>query len=163
MSDPFLKIPEPSLPEQNLLRAAGTLPQLTLGLRQRVVLNVHQQVRYGRWVDRARVAGSVVAACLLVLLVWSFRWTNRQNPQTTEQLQDTVQHDAPIIYPDYISPGRNSEGGDARPKTDANGNPLPEGGPSIRRESIPEMRELNQMIEKLQSRQNVLCGFLPYL
>lgn len=163
MSDPFLKIPEPSLPEHNLLQAAGTLPQLSLGLRQRVVLNVHKQVRYGRWADRARVAGSVVAACLLVLLVWSFRWTNQQNPQTTGQPQDTAQHDAPTTYPAYNSPGRSSEDNGDAEKTDSNGNPLPQGGPSIRRESIPEMRELNQMIEKLQSRQNVLCGFLPYL
>ena len=163
MSDPFLKIPEPSRPEHNLLQAAGTLPQLTSGLRERVVLSMHQQVRWGRWVDRARVAGSVVAACLLVLLVWNFRWTGQPNPQSTERSQDTVHHDAPTTYPAYVSPGRNSEDDDAGPKTDANGNPLPQGGPSIRRESIPEMRELNQMIEKLQSRQNVLCGFLPYL
>lgn len=163
MSDPFLKIPEPSLPEHNLLRASGVLPQLTSGLRERVVLNVHKQVRRGRWVDRARVTGSVIAACLLVLLVWNLRWTNHQSPQTTEQSQDTVQHDAPTTYPAYISPGTNPEDDEARAKADANGNPLPQGGPSIRRESIPEMRELNQMIEKLQSRQNVLCGFLPYL
>ena len=163
MSDPFLKIPEPSLPEHNLLRAAGTLPQLTSGLRERVVLNVNKQVRHGRWADRARIAGSVVAACLLVLMVWNLRWTNHQSPQTTEQSLDTARHDAPTTYPPYNSSGRNSEDDDARAKTDANGNPLPQGGPSIRRESIPEMRELNQMIEKLQGRQNVLCGFLPYL
>lgn len=163
MSDPFLKIPEPSLPEHNLLRDAGTLPQLTSGLRQRVVLNVHKQVRYGRWNDRARIAGSVVAACLLVLMVWNLRWTGPQNPQRNEPSQDTVQHDAPPIYPSYTSPGIDSEADEARAKADAEGKPLPQGGPSIRRESTPEMRELNQMIEKLQSRQNVLCGFLPYL
>ena len=163
MSDPFLKIPEPSLPEHNLLQAAGTLPQLTSGLRERVVLNVHKQVRYGRWADRAQVAGSVVAACMLVLLVWNYRWTNPRNPQPTPQSPNTVQRDAPTPYRAYNSPGTNSEDDDARAKTDANGKPLPQGGPAIRRESIPEMRELNQMIEKLQSRKNVLCGFLPYL
>ena len=163
MSDPFLKIPGPSLPEHSLLRDAGALPQLTSGLRKRVVLNVHRQVRYGRWADRARVAGSVIAACLVVLMVWNFRWTGHQKTRTSEQSQDTVQHDAPTTYPAYISPGRNPEDDDASAKTDADGKPLPQGGPSIRRESIPEMRELNQMIEKLQSRQNVLCGFLPYL
>ena len=163
MSEPFLKIPEPSLPEHNLLREAGTLPQLMSGLRERVVLNVHKQVRYGRWADRARIMGSVVAACLLVLIVWNFRWTGQPNPQNTERSQDTVQHDAPPTYPAYTSPGTDSETDGSRAKTDVNGNPLPQGGPSIRRESIPEMRDLNQMIEKLQSRQNVLCGFLPYL
>ncbi len=163
MSEPFLKIPEPSLPEHNLLRDAGTLPQLTAGLRERVALNVHTQVRYGRWVDRARIVGSVVAACLLVLMVWNLRWTGSQNPQRTEPSQDTVQHDAPPIYPSYTSPGIDSDADHAKAKADAEQKPLPQGGPSIRRESTPEMRELNQMIEKLQSRQNVLCGFLPYL
>ena len=107
MSDPFLKIPGPSLPEHSLLRDAGALPQLTSGLRKRVVLNVHKQVRYGRWADRARVAGSVIAACLVVLMVWNFRWTGHQKTRTSEQSQDTVQHDAPTTYPAYISPGRN--------------------------------------------------------
>ena len=157
MSDPFLKIPEPSLPEQSLLRDAGALPQLTSGLRELVVFNVHKQVRYGRLADRARVAGSVIAACLLVLLVWNFRWTGHQKIRTIENSPDTVQHDVPTTYPAYIRPDRNSE------DDDADGKPLPQGGQYIRRESIPEMRELNQMIEKLQSRQNVLCGFLPYL
>ena len=161
MSEPFLKIPEPSLPEHNLLRDAGTLPQLTAGLRERVVLNVHTQVRYGRWADRARIAGSVVAACLLVLMVWNLRWTGPQTPQRPEPSQDTVQHDAPPIYPSYTSPEIDPDADDA--KADAEKKPLPQGGPSILRESTPEMRELNQMIEKLQSRQNVLCGFLPYL
>ena len=81
MSEPFLKIPEPSLPEHNLLREAGTLPQLSAGLRNRVVLNVHKQVRYGRWVDRARIFGSVVAACLLVSFVWNYRWTSPSVPK----------------------------------------------------------------------------------
>ncbi len=163
MKDPLVKIPDPSLPEHNLLREAGTLPQLTSGLRERVVLNMHQQVRYGRWADRARIAGSAVAACVLVLIVWNFRWTGQPNPPSPERSQDTVQHDAPPTYPAYASPGTDSETDGSRAKTDANGNPLPQGGPSIRRESIPEMKDLNQMIEKLQSRQNVLCGFLPYL
>ena len=148
MSDSFLEIPEPSLPEHNLLR---------------VVLNVHQQVRYGRWVERAWVTGNIVAACFVVLLVWNFRWTNQQKPQPQEQRQDTVQDDASPTYPTYISPGKNSDDDAAPAQPDAHGNSLPQGGPSIRREFIPEMLELNELIEKLQSRKHVLCGFLPYL
>ena len=90
MSDPFVNIPQPSLPEHNLLRQAGTLPQLTSGLRERVLLDCQKQVRYGRWADRFRVVGSVVAACLLVLLVWNFCWTGPQIPPTTEPSQNTV-------------------------------------------------------------------------
>ncbi len=162
MSEPFLKIPEPSLPEHNLLRDAGTLPNLTSGLRDRVVLNVHQQVRYGRWADRARIFGSVIAACLLVSFVWNHRWTSPSVPKPDAPSQDTVQHDAPV-YPSYVSPGMESHDAEKNAKTDADGNPLPQGGPSIRRENFQEIRDLNQLIEKLQNRQNSLCGFLPYL
>ena len=162
MSEPFLKIPEPSLPEHNLLREAGTLPHLSSGLRDRVVLNVQKQVRYGRWADRARIFGSVVAACLLVCFVWNHRWTSQPVPETDTPSQETVQHDAPV-YPSYVSPGMESHDAEKNAKTDAEGNSLPQGGPSIRRENIQEMRDLNQLIEKLQNRQNSLCGFLPYL
>ncbi len=162
MSEPFLKIPEPSLPEHNLLREAGTLPQLSSGLRNRVVLNVHQQVRYGRWADRARIFGSIVAACLLVSFVWNHRWTSPTSPKTDMPSLDTAQHDAPV-YPSYVSPGMESHDAEQNTKTDVDGNPIPQGGPSIRRENIQEMRDLNQLIEKLQNRQNSLCGFLPYL
>ena len=55
MSDPFNKIPEPALPEHQLLREIADLPQLSTGLRQRVIVDVHRQVRYGRWADRLRV------------------------------------------------------------------------------------------------------------
>ncbi len=165
MSDqPFPKIPEPSLPEHSLLREAGTLPQLSSGLRDRVLMNVQTQVRYGRWADRARIAGSVAAACLFVLLFWNLRGTGQQNAESIERVQDTVQHHAPPPYPSaYMSPAMDAQDAEIRAKTDPHGNPQPQGGPSNRRESVPEMRELNQMIEKLQSRQNVLCGLLPYL
>ena len=161
MSEPFLKIPEPSLPEHNLLRDAGTLPRLTSGLRDRVVLNVHTQVRYGRWADYARVAGSVVAACLLVGLVWNYRWAAPDSPQPLPG-HDAVQQDPPIS-PTYLSPGMSLDEKNANAESDAEGNPLPQGGPSIPRDSFPEMRELNQIIERLQNRQNALCGLLPYL
>ena len=157
-----MKIPEPTLPEHNLLRQAGTMPQLSSGLRNRVVLNVHQQVRNGRWADRARIFGSVVAACLLVTLVWNYRWTTPSIPNADAPIQNTVQHDAPV-YPSYVSPGMESHAADEKGKTDENGKPIPQGGPSIRRENVQEMFELNQLIEKLQNRQNSLCGFLPYL
>jgi hypothetical protein len=164
MSEPILKIPEPSLPEHNLLREAGTLPRLSSGLRERVVLNVHQQARYGRWADRAKILGSVVAACLMVCFVWNHRWSTPAAPESVPLPQDTVQHDAPI-YPSYVSPGMESHDAEknAKNENDKDEIPLPQGGASNRRENIQEMFELNQLIEKLQSRQNSLCGFLPYL
>jgi hypothetical protein len=163
MNDPSLNIPEPSLPEHNLLREAGSLPRLTPGLRDRVLLNCHKQLRYGRRVDRLRVAGSVVAACLMVLLIWNCRWPVRPASQATPLPQDTASQNAPVPKYPYSSPGMISEDADATVETDAEGKPLPQGGPSIRRQSLPEMHQLDQMIEKLQNRHNVLCGLLPNL
>lgn len=156
MNDPSLRLPEPSLPEHNLLREAGSLPQLSSGLRDRVILNCHQQVRYGRWADRLRACTYVAAACLLVCVVWNFRG-KRPEPvrvqNETVPSYPTAQHDAtPYSSHDAI-----------QQESDKNANPLPMGGPSMRRDMIPEVQELNQMIEKLQGRQNVLCGLLPYL
>ncbi|MDA1045168.1 MAG: hypothetical protein O3C57_08100, partial [Verrucomicrobia bacterium] len=75
---------------------------------------------------------------------------------------DAVQQDPPIS-PTYLSPGMSLDEKNANAESDAEGNPLPQGGPSIPRDSFPEMRELNQIIERLQNRQNALCGLLPYL
>ena len=163
MSDPFLNIPEPSLPEHNLLREAGQLPRLTPGLRDRVLADCHSQLRNGRIADRIRVMASVIVACLLVFMVWNCRWSGPPAPKTSTIPRNTASPQAPSATYPYSSRGIVSE--DAAPEvdTDSDGKPLPEGGPSLRRQSIPEMRQLDQMIEKLQNRQNVLCGLLPYL
>ncbi len=131
------------------------MPVLTFGLRDRVLLNCHQQVRYGRWADRFRIAASVAAACLLVCVVWHFRSTGSQSqddPLDAVPAQQTAQQGTPA----YVSPGLTQEDEDSKAK------PLPQGGPSLRREISPETHDLNQLIEKLQRRSNALCGFLPY-
>lgn len=163
MSDPFLNIPEPSLPEHHLLREAGQLPRLTPGLRDRVLADCHSQLRYGRIADRIRVTASVIVACLLVLLVWNFRWSGTSAPKTSTIPRDTARPQTPSETYPYSSRGIVSEEAAPAGDTDSDGKPLPEGGPSLRRQSIPEMRQLDQMIEKLQNRQNALCGLLPYL
>ena len=163
MNDPTLNIPEPSLPEHNLLREAGSLPQLTPGLRDRVLINCQKQIIYGRRADRVRVVGSVVAAGLMVLLVWNCRWTARPTPQAKPLPQGTAQKQAPAATYPYTGPGMSSENPAAAVESDFAEEPHPQGGPSIRRQSLPEMRQLDQMIEKLQSRHNVLCGLLPCL
>ena len=163
MNDPALNIPEPSLPEHNLLREAGSLPQLTSGLRERVLLNWQKHLLYGRRADRVRVVGSVVAAGLMVLLVWNCRWPARPVPQVTPLPPSTAQKEAPAATYPYTGPGMSSENPAAAVESVPAEEPLPQGGPSIRRQSLPEMRHLDQLIEKLHSRHNVLCGLLPGL
>jgi len=167
MNNPLPNIPEPSSPEHDLLRNAGSLPVLTPGLRDRVLLNCHQQVRYGRRIDQLRIAGSVVAACLMVMVIWTYHSSGRHVPQTEPAPHDTASQESikqdvpPRTYP-YSNPGVIAEDA-GTVETDEDGKPLPQGGPSLRHQSMPEMKQLDQMLEKLQNRHNVLCGLLPYL
>ncbi len=79
MSDSFKSIPDPLLPEHRLLRNAGELPVLSSGLRNRVVIDVHKQVRYGWWMDRVRIVASIAAALLFMFGIWSLRQTRPES------------------------------------------------------------------------------------
>lgn len=158
MSDPFMRIPEPTLPEHLLLRDAAQLPQLSSGLRGRIVVDVHRQLRNGRWTDRLRITGAVLAASLIVFFVWNFRWTGQE--QIPEQTADAVKSNSPPVSPEtpLMPSGTYSTAGSAQ-QTPAPPQ-LPQGGPSSRPE-MKEMQQLNQLIEEIQGRNNTLCGLLP--
>jgi hypothetical protein len=152
MIDPVKRISEPLLPEHQLLREVGTMPQLSGDLRSRVVVDIRRQVRYGRWADRLRIAAAVLAASLLVCLVWKFRWTGQD--QVAEQ--KPVEVPAPVVVPAPPSSGIYSNS----PTSPAEPAKVPQGGPS----SVPDMREmqqLNRLIEDIQGRNNILCGLVP--
>lgn len=153
MIDPANRIPEPLLPEHKLLREVGTMPQLSGDLRSRIVVDVRRQVRYGRWADRLRITAAVVAASLLVCLVWKFRWTGRE--EIVEQKPVVVP--VPVTAPMSPSPGTYSSSPapiSPEPAT------TPQGGPSSVRD-LREMQQLNRLIEDIQGRNNVLCGLVP--
>lgn len=158
MSDPFLRIPEPVLPEHQLLRNAAHIPQLSIGLRDRVVTDVRRQIRNGRWADRLRIAGAVLAASLLVFFTWSFRWTNDEpvadqntdlNEKPHQEVMPTMQREAARSYSTSENP--------SEVPVDPQG---PQGGSSSRPE-MKEMQQLNRLIEDIQGRNNTLCGLLP--
>ena len=154
MSNPSFRIPEPNLPEHRLLHEAGSLPQLSTELRDRVLIDCHRQVRYGRWADRLRIAGAVLAASLMVALVWHFRWTGQGDQ--AEKAPDVAKspNEATEYPPPWSSLNAESP---ADPKADP---ALPQGGPSNRPE-MKEMQQINQLIEELGGRNNTLCSFLP--
>lgn len=150
MIDPVNRISEPVLPEHQLLREVGTMPQLSGDLRSRVVVDIRRQVRIGRWADRLRIAAAVLAASLLVCLVWKFRWTGQDRVAEQKPVEAPVTTPAPPSSGVYSS-SPTSPGEPAR---------LPQGGPS----SVPDLREmqqLNRLIEDIQGRHNVLCGLAP--
>jgi hypothetical protein len=152
MIDPVKRISEPLLPEHQLLSEVGTMPQLSSELRSRVVVDIRRQVRYGRWADRLRIAAAVLAASLLVCLVWKFRWTGQD--QVAEQ--KPVEIPVPVVVPAPTSSGIYS----SSPTSPTEPARVPQGGPS----SVPDMREmqqLNRLIEDIQGRNNILCGLMP--
>lgn len=155
MSQPTFRLPEPSLPEHQLLRESGPLPPLSSGLRERVLIDCHRQVRYGRWADRLRIAGAVMAASLMVALIWHFRWvTPTERSQTQPDFATTPERDAEV-QPSYSSANSESLANPSvKPK-------VPQGGSSGRGE-MKDMQQINQLIEDLNGRNNTLCGFLPF-
>ncbi len=152
MIDPVKRISEPMLPEHQLLRDVGTMPQLSGDLRSRVVVDIRRQVRYGRWADRLRITAAVLVASLLVCLVWRFR--SGGPDQVAEQ--KPVEVSVPVPTPSQPSSGIYS----SSPASPTEPAKVPQGGPS----SVPDMREmqqLNRLIEDIQGRNNVLCGLVP--
>ena len=164
MSDSFKSIPDPMLPEHRLLKGAAEMPVLSQDFRDRVLVNVQQQARYGRWADRLRIIASTAAALLLVTCVWTFR-QNRQTADPTSaerhftpsQTQNAVvpdmstapssaSHAAAPAIPIELQDERNRGGGGQKPGQNLN-----------------EMQQINQLIEHYQQRQNAICGLLPLL
>lgn len=158
MSESYKRLSEPTLPEHQLLRNAVPMPQLSDGLRERVVVDVRRQLRNGRWADRLRILGAVLVASLMVCLVWSFRWTGQDQvvDQQPEPAKQFFTPPTPTMSPSPSSSYSNSDSSPQGP-----GNPkLPQGGPSSRSE-MDEMQHLNRLIEDIQGRNNILCGLLP--
>ncbi|MFN9720536.1 MAG: hypothetical protein ACK58L_17695 [Planctomycetota bacterium] len=163
MSDPssFKSIPDPLLPEHQLLKEAGVLPRLSPQLRTRVVTEIHKQVRYGRWMHRVRILATTAAALLLVVGIWSFprtaaeRTLESQSPQTTGQSLDELRRSVapsgssmhaatPEIPIELRDPSKASGGGGSRPL----------------RQNLNELQQINRLIEHYQQRKTALCSLL---
>lgn len=72
MSIPYQRLPEPTLSETELIRAADTLPELSTALRSRTFLRCQEQVVCPRNRHRFRLvsaAGLVVSAVFAILYV----------------------------------------------------------------------------------------------
>lgn len=161
MSNPHIRIPEPSLPEHELLQNAGSLPKLSAGIRERVLTDCRVQIRNGRRMDQLKIAGSLLAACLLIGVVWTFRW----NPTAPSRSGMTSRSDAAHQPAEMLPSGHN--GGSLADKvaqpTEMQAPPVPKGGVPSRPESLREVQQLNQLIEEIRGRNNNLCGWLPFL
>lgn len=130
------------------------MPQLSRGLRERVIVDVRRQVRYGRWADRLKIAGAVLVASLLVVFVWNNRWTGQ------EQVAEKPPEVAPTQMVTPTVPSSSSLSSSESLSQDPVRPVLPQGGPRANPE-VREMQQINRLIEDIQGRNNVLCGLLP--
>ncbi len=160
MSNPHIRIPEPSLPEHELLQSAGRMPTLSAGIRERVLTDCRVQIRNGRRMDQLKIAGSLLAACLLICLVWTFRWNPVPDTTRASSTPDKAAEAAKVVP--FNAEGESLAEKIAQPATPP-ANPLPKGGVPTRPESMREIQQINQLIEQIRERNNNLCGVFPYL
>lgn len=148
-----MNLPEPKLPEHELIRAAADLPQLSEGLKGRVLRECAIQARRARWVRRLKVAGSCTVACGLLFLLLS-QPPGPAGSSTTDSSAGETSHAASSRSRSSIS---------SSPSLHDVGPPrVPD--PTLPGDDARDMQQLNQMIEKLRDRERLLnCAFLPFL
>ena len=95
MSQPSFRIPEPTLPEHELVKSIAELPELSPDLRHRVLQDCHFQIRYGRWMDRLRIIGAMALLLLMGTAIWSMvsQWLAAAKPAP-----------APVQLPEEATP-----------------------------------------------------------
>lgn len=68
MRNPNLRIPEPTLPEHALIRDSAPVPELSAGLKSRVMVDCGASIAHARKVWRMKVAAATTAFCCLGVL-----------------------------------------------------------------------------------------------
>jgi hypothetical protein len=146
-----LSIPEPALPEHELIRDAAPMPELSAGFKSRVLSECGTSIVAARRAFRLKVAGSFGAVCCLGLL---FCLSLPMDAVPDQQI--TVQPPAPQPEsPQSVSPGVSFgiASGESRMAVDA-----PK--PRVSKES--DSSQMNQIIEQLNDRQQMFnANMLP--
>jgi hypothetical protein len=152
------------LPEHRLLKGAAEMPALSQGFRDRVLVNVHQQARYGRWADRLRIVAATAAALLLVTCVWTFRQNRPTVNSTSAERQSGPSPAQNAVVPDMsTAPSSASHAAAPAIPIELQDERKRGGGGQKPRQNLNEMQQINQLIEHYQQRQNAICGLLPVL
>jgi len=151
-----MKIPEPSLPEHELIRSAAPDVQLSAGLKQRVVAECAAQARLARLQLRLKIGVSTLVACCLLFALLTWNPANSAGNQTEVATEDSApgEHSSSPGYSRSAN-GSNLAGHDADP--DKNSETDGVRGPR-------EMQQINEMIEERMKRNRLLeCALLPFL
>lgn len=153
-------IPEPSLPEHQLLQSIGGLPTLSSGLRDRVLVDCRRQLRSGRRYDMFRTWGTVLAASVLVCLIWNFRPHAAARSASTDD--NVVNRQVPVAKDAAVTPGLPPESLSQQAHSAANPVVVPSGSGNVQREPVKEMQQINRLIDEIHRRQNALCGVFGF-
>ncbi len=146
-----LSIPEPALPEHELIRHSAPMPEFSAGFKSRVLAECGTSIVAARRAFRLKVAGSFGAVCCLGLL-----FCVSLPMDDTPERQITAQPQAPQpVSPQSVSPGVSfgMPPGESRMAVDA-----PK--PGVSKES--DSSQMNQIIEQLNDRQQMFnANMLP--
>ncbi|MEQ9409678.1 MAG: hypothetical protein RIK87_18225 [Fuerstiella sp.] len=146
MSNPNLRLPEPTLPEHALIRDAAPEPQLSAGFRERVLSECRTSIARSRAARRWKITGSVAAFCCLCLTIFLVLPTGpvdapqMAEPAPTERLPTSRSHS--LGYPGADSALSVTE-------------PRPTG-------NDPEKVQMNEIVDGLNQRQQLFdANMLP--
>ncbi|MCA9033944.1 MAG: hypothetical protein KDA91_02385 [Planctomycetaceae bacterium] len=162
-------LPDPMLPEHQLIRDAASLPQLSSGLRQQVMASCGQEIRLARWKSRATAGGVVVIVCCLLFMVAvrqpvpPDQMTQEATPTGSQGPQEFHPEVSPGGSPGYESPDQDSTSRDL-PVAEQMHFRAPRSPVERQRQETQapqEQRQINFLMEELRMRQKKLCGALP--
>lgn len=150
MTSRNLNLPEPFLPEHDLIRSAAPMPELSPGFRNRVLDECSAGILHARRVFRVKVGAAVVAVCCLVVLCAVLLPTENSAPQPVAE--ESVSPTTPNSHSPGGSIGLPSSSGlavdEARPSSNGD----------------TDRSQMNELIEELKGRQQIFnAGMLPRL
>ena len=169
MKSSHRNLPEPDLPEHELIRSVNTLPTLSSGLKQRVMAGCDQQIVLATRQYRVRVVTSVLAACCL--LIGLCRWMMVPSP-VPAQPQSGVVTESPAVKPAPASTGGSLRYDEDENESSSSSSSIAADqinpNPALQKRELQKQRpperesdQIRQIIEDLQQRERKLSGVFP--
>ena len=150
-------LPDPLLPEHQLICSAAPRVNLSSGLKSRVMVSCQHQIALSRWKFRLSVGLSLLTACCLVLMIARPASDRARQQSLSTESADPVETVNPEMYPDS-SRSRSLVDKDSRDTE------LSPAGKKRQQTRPPrEVEQIHLLIEELKQREKKLCGLLPLI
>ena len=135
-------LPEPILPEHQLIRDSAPVPELSAGFRQRVLQECGTRISEAKTVRRWKMAGAVATACCMGL-AFCLATPMFLNDSAGDPVLVNPGPTSRNMSPEFASPGSLGYPGSSGMAVD-----MPKPTPA----RDPEKSQMNQMIETLNNR-----------